>query len=344
MASIYEEARSQRHVRRIMVFMCDDNPLWADMALLEKQSRRRIATERLVRDTKAHSEKTPTKRFDLLGVSRTYFTKWQDGQLEDVSSAYRQIHALRDAVVQAGDASPQYHDRASSIVKAMQAFLDSASADAAVTASGKALGYRDDNAVRMALDRLFHRHHPLFKKPYLNSAETAAHELKRIDGLHQTWMRRGPDLFLQCSMDFRYAVELPEGHAIRVRLDVPLINAPRRSAHGVGSDRAPHTPYDGWVMLTQTSRMFLTFETRHADSRGDLISMIIDNWPDHDQWRGGSYLTANQDNGRRTVSDLVLLRSLSASETVELRVVRKGHAEFAELASQAMQFEGSAAG
>jgi hypothetical protein len=335
LTSIYEDARSQRHVRRIMAFATDDNPLWSRLAAFERLTGSVIATERLLPGSGTDSNGVPSKPYDLLGVSRTYFGKWRDGEQSDVSSAFRQIRALREALVRAGDMHPAHRVIATSLVQVISAYLATSEADAPIRESGLALGYRSIDDVRMAIDRLFHRRYPLFKRPYLRNAETASEEVKQLRGLNIAWMRRGPDLFLQCTMDFRYAVELPEGHCIRVKLDVPIINDHGRTKKDKRPATPRHTPYDGWIMLIQHARVFLTFETRHGDSRSDCIFMIIANWADPDGWRGGNYLTAHQDNERQAAADVVLLTAAEHCDDLELGVVRRGDAAFDELQARA---------
>lgn len=315
--------------------MSKDNPLWGLLAMLEQLSGAPIPASRLVSWSLPSSKGKglPSKPYDLLGVSRTYYTEWHDGEQTDVASAFHQIRALRDAIKDNVDWTPVKSTQAGKIVKAIDDYLLTAEEDRPVRESGVALGYADANAVRMALDRIFHRRFPLFKKPFLESAEKAAIELSRMKGRHHAWMRRGEDLYLQCSMDFRYAVELPEGHAIRVRLDVPLIHAP------VGEEAAlatPHTLYDGWVLLSQNSRVFLSFETRYDDSAADCIFMIIGNWGSAGGWRFGSYLTADQDNFGREANGLVLLRQLETKEASVLKTIRRGTPEFELLEQRLM--------
>ena len=328
--NIFDEARGQRHVRRVMVFMSKDNPLWDLLATFEKLAGKLVPTERLSIKPGSGSVagKVTSEKFDLLGVSRTYFEKWRDGHLDDVASAFRQVRNLKMAIEIVRVAAPERSNEAMDLTQRIDSFLRSAEQDEPVRDSGLALGYRSANAVRMALDKAFHRRYPMFKKPFLESAETATMELAQIQGQHLAWMRRGRDLFLQCAMEFRYAVELPQGHVIRVKLDVPLIHG---KPGGQPTSKGAHTPYDGWVMLSQNSRVFLTFETRHDDSRSDCIFMIIDNWPAEGGWRGGTYLTADQGNARGPASDLVLLRQVADDETYELKVIRRGQSGFDDL-------------
>jgi hypothetical protein len=346
--SIYVEARGHRHVRRVMVFASADNPVWKRLSSLERQAKQAILTSRLRPPADEPDEaiaasakwRSPSKPYDLLGVSRPVFTKWQYGEAPNVSNAYGQIRALHNAVKDFGKAQAKLEAETLNLCDRLDAFLESAVDDEPVRDSGVKLGYRDENDVRQALDRLFHRAYPLFKRPWA-SADAAKNELRHLQGLHCAWMKRGRDMYLRCTMDFRYAVSFREGHAIRVKLDVPMISGGRRNAGRDGATPG-HAAYDGWIMLTQAARIFLTFETRSGDARSDFVFMIIDNWPRQtdtadEEWRTGSYLTADQDNDKRAASAYLLMRRAALDEDISPRKVVRGSEEFLAIERQATQ-------
>jgi hypothetical protein len=348
--SIYVEARGHRNVRRVMVFASGDNPVWQKLSALETQARRAIPTSRLKAPVAGHGDpdtppppsppaQWPSKAHDLLGVSRPVLAKWQAGGAANVANAYVQIRELRKALDAFGRERTDALQRdAMNLSDRLADYLTSAEAGEPVRESGVKLGYRDANDVRQALERLFHRAHPLFKRPW-STAEVAKNELRHLQGVHSVWMKRGADMYLRCMMDFRYVVDFQEGHAIRVKLEVPMISSDGpNDPNGAASE---HETYDGWIMMTQTGRIFLTFETRNGDARADFIFMIIDNWPRQGEgkgWRAGSYLTAGQDNDNQAVNSYLLMRRAMAGEQVQPRkVVRDVDDEFAVIAGQAVK-------
>ena len=369
MSDVERGVAEARNKKRTMLFMSDDNPIWGLVQQLERRVGRHVRAvplsaakrSRSAPETRTASRSAAlalgdpsfvaSKPYEMLAISRTLFDEWKSGRVERGSSVQAQIESLRQSLLAvgavAGDDGP--HQQALGIADTLSRFLVTLSQIGPVQTSARSLGMEGDRA-RIALDKAFDREQPMFRMPYFADEAAARAELNNIRGHHLVWLQRDK-LFLQCTLRIRYAVELTGGHAIRAKLNIPIIRPTSDLVAQSGrlGRPIPHTEYDGWLMCSQASRLFFAFETRQGQSsRSDFVFVIVENWPQDGHWRSGRYLTAGQENAQQVASDTLVMRQVlepqgdadGESDRItfmrqELQIIRPEHPEHAGLTARA---------
>jgi hypothetical protein len=334
-----EDGRPQKRA----VLLLGPHVLWTDLQALEQALGVALGSSR-------QSDRRPgdaRHAYQWLGVARQTRDAWVAGR--GVSD-----DGLRDALVRLRAAVWCHKALADQrrcgglfepVVQRIDALLTTIDDNVSVLRFGAALGLEADDT-RRRLDMAYDQAHPLFKLPYIGSARTAEKALQGLRGTHLTWLMRGDSRILQCPTRFRYVVRLQGGYVVRVKLNVPKVSATPDELNGADHARwvPPHIEYDGYVMLFQPGRIFLSFETREVGQDSDLLHAVIERYHTRDHYRTGHYLTVDQDNGQSPIAERLLMQHMplsrvnyddEASRTAfmrrEMRVIEAGMREFSDI-------------
>lgn len=335
-----EDLKRERQLKKLRLFLCTDNPIWAQLLDLDKVAGDEIGPAPRRGKPIVIQRPSPSSRHEPLvaicakhlGVTGEWRRDALAGDIPDPNATRGRITGLierlsafarADRVANVGTRSYEAAADAEALCEKLQGFVRSFDEGDPVYAAARALGMGVD-ACQMALDKLIFSHGSLLRSPFFGSdskaQEVATRYLQGLRGVYFAYLRRdvqgSPDshLFLRCALRVRYLLRLQGGHVIRVKLNMPQVSPPHDLVRlaALLHDEPPLIEYDGFCF--PKDRCHLVMEERSLKSDADMISIVFDTTQNAAGHMHGRYLTVGQDPARSIATDDVVLERIPESE------------------------------
>lgn len=270
-----------KEYRLMMIFQSERNPIWTDLFADEKRRRKRTAATRDQISSKA------------CGITTGKFGDWRSkGNFEPVEA--RSVFETAKTFA----ASKDRPDIAQRIADFEAAYF---SDEMDMYDAGAIIGM-DYKECQVAIDEAVFAVLPLFPRMFERQKDEAHEALKRFQGLYRLFVKRD-EVWFQCTLDVRYALELHGNWVLRCKANVPKID--NRLVDG----DLPYFQYDG-IVTTKATGTFWILEKRRDDEGTDYISIVTKRVRSNPRVQShvGEYVTLGQDGQTSVVSGLALLR------------------------------------
>ncbi|MGY4828396.1 hypothetical protein ACVNIS_07460 [Sphaerotilaceae bacterium SBD11-9] len=325
-----------RATKKLQLFLSVDNPVWKPLAALDAMAPSGLTAKHKENGNprgEAHepgADDAGTKVListcsRLLGLTGQWRRRHLAGH---IPSQEKLTHRIKDLLARLKSLEPHTrhdsHAPLDSLASLLEVqtrisdFLTSLRSGDAVYVAGHALGLSVDECQK-ALDRILYAQRP-FLRAFDGSPDSSAaadEAFRQLGGVYYAWLRRGePEsqqaehLYLKCALRVRYVLKLDGGHALRIKLNVPVVDPTPHDLQlaRLLHDELPLIEYDGFVHRRE--RCFWVLEERTLRADGDLISIITTKARDRRGRLSGRYLTVGQDPDASIVHDTIVIERI----------------------------------